>query len=49
MRNAFSSENLKKLPLGRPVCRVENNIAVIREETGYKGVDWIHVAQDMDR
>jgi hypothetical protein len=41
----FLSENLK----GRPRHRWEDNIRLNLRETGWKGVVWIHLAQDRDR
>ena len=38
-----------KRPLGRPRRRWENNIKVYVQEVGCGGVDWIGVAQDVDR
>jgi hypothetical protein len=37
-----------KRPLGRPRCRWEDNIMMGLEEVGYKGIDWIELAQDRD-
>jgi hypothetical protein len=36
-------------PLGRPVCRWNDNIKMDLKETGWDGVDWIHLAQDRDQ
>jgi hypothetical protein len=36
-------------PLGRPRHSWENTIRMDLRETGWKGVDWIHLAQDRDR
>ena len=38
-----------KRPLGRPRCRWEDNIKMGRQEVGCEGMDWIDLAQDMDR
>ena len=38
-----------KRPLGRPRRRWEDNIKMDIQEVGCKGVDWIELAQDMDR
>jgi hypothetical protein len=38
----------RKIPLGRPRCRWEDNIKVDLRETEWGGIDWIDVAQDMD-
>jgi hypothetical protein len=35
--------------LGRPRCRWEDNIKMIRREIRFGDVDWIHLAQDKDR
>ena len=35
--------------LGRPRRRWEDNIKMDLQEVGCEDVDWIHVAQDMDR
>jgi hypothetical protein len=36
-------------PLGRPRRRWEDNIKMDLKEIGFGDVDWIHLAQDMDR
>jgi hypothetical protein len=36
-------------PLGRPRRRWEDNIKMDLREIGFGNVDWIHLAQDMDR
>jgi hypothetical protein len=36
-------------PLGRPRRRLEDNIKMDLIETGWGGMDWIHLAQDMDQ
>jgi hypothetical protein len=38
-----------KRPLGRPRRRWENNIKMYLQELECEGMDWIGVAQDMDR
>ena len=38
-----------KRPLGRTRCRWEDNIKMDLQEVGYGGMDWIELAQDMDR
>jgi len=38
-----------KRPLGRPRLRWEDNIKMDIQEVGYKGMDWIELAQDRDR
>jgi len=35
--------------LGRPRRRLEDNIKMDVQEEGYRGMDWIEVAQDRDR
>jgi len=37
-----------KKPLGKPRCREDNNIRMDLREIGWKGVDWIHLAQNRD-
>jgi hypothetical protein len=39
----------EKTPLGRPRRRWEDNIKMDLQEVGFRGVDWIEVAQDRDR
>jgi hypothetical protein len=47
MHTKFWSENLNwKRPLGRLKRRCEDNIKMDPRETGWEGVDWIHLAQD---
>jgi hypothetical protein len=36
-------------PLGRPTRRWEDNIEMDLWEIGFGDVDWVHLAQDMDR
>jgi hypothetical protein len=36
-------------PLGRPRCRWEDNIKMDLREVGWRGMDWINLAQDRDR
>ena len=38
-----------KRPLGRPICRWENNIKMDLEEVGRGCGDWMELAQDRDR
>jgi hypothetical protein len=38
-----------KTPLGRPRFRWEDNIRMDLREIKWKGVDWIHLDQDMDQ
>jgi hypothetical protein len=35
-----------KRPLGKPRCRLEDNIRMDIWEIGWEVVDWIHLAQD---
>jgi hypothetical protein len=35
--------------LGRPRRRWEDNIKMNLRETGWEGMDWIHLAQDRDQ
>jgi hypothetical protein len=35
--------------LGRPRLRWEDNIRLDLQEVGYRGMDWIELAQDRDR
>jgi hypothetical protein len=38
-----------KRPLDRPRRRLEDNINTDLKETEWKGMDWIHLAQDTDQ
>jgi hypothetical protein len=38
-----------KRPLGRPRRRWEDDIKMDLRETGREGVNWIYLAQDMER
>jgi hypothetical protein len=38
-----------KIPLGRPRCRLVENIKIDLREIGWGGVDWIYLAQDRDK
>ena len=38
-----------KRPPGKPRCRWEDNIKMDLQEVGCGGMDWIELAQDMDR
>ena len=38
-----------KRPLGRPRCRLENNIKMDLQEVGRGCGDWMELAQDRDR
>ena len=37
-----------KRPLGRPRCRLENNIKMDLQEVGWGSKDWIELAEDRD-
>jgi hypothetical protein len=39
----------KKRQLGRPRRRWEGNINIDLRETGWEGVDWMHLTQDRDQ
>jgi hypothetical protein len=39
----------RKRPLGRPRRRWEDHIKMDFQEVGYRGMDWIELAQDRDR
>jgi hypothetical protein len=39
----------KRRPLGRPRRGWENNIKMYLREVGWRGMDWISLAQDRDR
>jgi hypothetical protein len=39
----------RKIPLGRPRRRWDDNIKIDFREMWMKNVDWIHLAQDRDR
>ena len=38
-----------KRPLGRPRRRWEDDIKIDLQEVGWRGMDWIELAQDRDR
>jgi hypothetical protein len=38
-----------KKSLGRPRCRWEDNIKMDLQEVGWRGMDWIYLAQYSDR
>jgi hypothetical protein len=48
MCTKFLFESLKR-PLRRPRHTWEDNIKMKLKEIGWDGMDWIHLAQDMDR
>jgi len=39
----------RKRPLGRPRYRWEGNIKMDVQEVGWRGMDWMDLAQDRDR
>jgi hypothetical protein len=39
----------RKIPLGKPRRRWEDNIKMDLRETGWGGMDWIDLAQDRDQ
>jgi hypothetical protein len=52
MRNVYKilvEKSEGKTLLGRPRCRWENNIEMYLKEIGWKGVDWMHLAQNRDQ
>jgi hypothetical protein len=51
MRNAYVlvGKAEGKRPLGRPRHRWEGNIAMDLRKTGWKGADWMHLAQERDQ
>jgi hypothetical protein len=38
-----------KRPLGEPRHRWVNNIRINLRETGWEGLDWVHLTQDRDQ
>jgi len=38
-----------KRPFGRSKCRWENNMKIDLQEVGCGGIDWVDLAQNMDR
>jgi hypothetical protein len=49
LRRALVKKRGGKRPLGRPRRIEENNIKMDLQEVGCEIVDWIELAQDMDR
>jgi hypothetical protein len=52
MKNAYKilvGKPEGKRPLGRHRRRWEDNIRMDVKETGWEGVDWIHLAKDRDQ
>jgi hypothetical protein len=48
MRGTFLFENLRGRALARRRLKCEYNIRIDLTEICWKGVDWIHLAQDRD-
>jgi hypothetical protein len=48
MREDIVGKTEGKSPLGRPKRRWVNNIKMDLREIGWKGMDWIDLAQDRD-
>jgi hypothetical protein len=44
----FGGKQEGKRPLGRPRRRWDDNVKMDLREIGRAGMDWIHLAQDMD-
>jgi hypothetical protein len=38
-----------RIPLGKPRCRWDDNIKIDLREVGWRGMDWIDLAQDRNR
>jgi hypothetical protein len=52
MRNTYNilvGKPERKRPLGRPRRRWESNIRIYLREIGWKGGNWMHLAQDRDQ
>jgi hypothetical protein len=43
------STPIKLSPLGRHRCRWKDNTNLDLKETGWRGINWIHLAQDRDK
>jgi hypothetical protein len=39
----------RKRPFGKPGLRWENNIKINFQDIRWEDVDWLHLAQDMDK
>jgi hypothetical protein len=39
----------RRRPLGRPMCRLENDIRIDLQEVGWRCMNWIDLAQDRGR
>jgi hypothetical protein len=46
--NILIGKHEGKRPLGKPRLRWEDNITLDRWEIGWEGVEWMHLAQDMN-
>jgi hypothetical protein len=52
MRNAYKilvRKSEEKRPFGRTRCRWKDNIRMDLREIGWKGLEWMHLAQDGDQ
>jgi hypothetical protein len=52
MRNASNiliGKPERKIPLGRPRCKWEDNIRMDHREAGQEVVEWIHLPQNRDQ
>jgi hypothetical protein len=49
MYRVFVGKPEGKIPLGKPRCRLEDNIKMDRQRVGCGGMVWIELAQDRDR
>jgi hypothetical protein len=52
LRNAYRilvGKSEGKRPLGRPRCRCEDSIRMDLGKMGWKGLDWMHLAQDKEQ
>jgi len=47
--NILAGKSEGKRPLGRLRQRWEDNIRIDLKETGWEGVEWMHLAQDRDQ
>jgi hypothetical protein len=45
----FDADTLGKETVGKPKCRLKNNIKMDLQEVGWGGRDWYALAQDRDR
>jgi hypothetical protein len=49
MSGAYNAYGREMSPLRRPRRRWEDNIKMFLGETGWEGVDWVHLARDMNQ